>query len=380
MWIGENVMALLQHNRMDRIQRALYDIGFVLFYKALVPTMFGVPQDRRRIYMCAVRSSRLGVSPARAHDIFHNAMQLMTAQQPMMAINDFFASPDHPHVRALLQHCATLQRDHAIQRHTQVCSSSVAGGAANEGAAPAKKLRGANWVSLHQQLGLVCNNTVLSEPQTGQVPTGSRQSLERYPMLRMLSMRELHYAMSQCPRLPEPSRRIIELSQSAGRHAPKVDIAGTIIPKGRLLDTLTGRLVAGVEKLRLQGVWLSDDVVDEVVHKEMATRGATMDDPDLLMTQLAGNSFDVVCLLATLMAGFVVIGSGPEPIVDTRAEAAPASSASSSAVTPGRAVPLRSGVDRAISSGAPGRRDRAPPAAKRSATSNWATEVLRNRK
>ena len=111
-----------------------------------------------------------------------------------------------------------------------------------------------NWWELHSEtLPTPCG----AAPREGQVAVGSIESLEKYPGLRPLTLRQLDTVKRQCPGLPETRPRLIEVSQSGGRHTP-VDAseAKTFLPKGILIHTGLGRTILGVEKLRIQGLWL----------------------------------------------------------------------------------------------------------------------------
>ena len=101
-----------------------------------------------------------------------------------------------------------------------------------------------------------------------------------YPSLRSLPLRELDCLIRRAPTLPEAPPRLLELSQSLGRHSASAgDVVKTLLPKGNVMHT--GRVVPllGFECLRVQGFWLIESLE--------ALLG------DRMMREMAGNMFDL---------------------------------------------------------------------------------------
>ena len=130
----------------------------------------------------------------------------------------------------------------------------------------------------------------------GQVRTGSVESLEQFPSLRKLPMRELDLLMELAPHLPETTGRLIELSQSAGRHvADSSTETKTLLPKGVVFHTGRGAPLAGFEVLRVMGIWIPTQLEGILENRTLC--------------DLGGNAFETTCLLATTIAALAVRGA-----------------------------------------------------------------------
>jgi site-specific DNA-cytosine methylase len=254
-WIGENVRGLKRHIHVMQLE--LYQRGFILLHIELSPSQLGMPQDRPRIWWAAVRRESLAISSRDAHAIFHDCIAAAKqSSKDASASYVEYLNDDLPSVQNLSASAACHNPNRALQYHARV--STLAHAPKEDGAAP----RGTGWIQRHEELGFDDKEPLALAP--GQVATGSPMCFERFPTLKMLTLRELCYLMSVCPALPEQHSRLIECSQSAGRNAPRSHGSfGTIIPKGKVVETVSGRLVTGCEKLHVQGIPLPSDIATQ---------------------------------------------------------------------------------------------------------------------
>ena len=107
-FVLENVEGLVNHDRQDKksktgktldtILNTLYDLGYKVSWKVLNAKNFGVPQDRRRIYIIG---SLVGIPQIEAFPIKHNTL---------LDILDYgLPASDHPFVKNLLKHYSVDQ-------------------------------------------------------------------------------------------------------------------------------------------------------------------------------------------------------------------------------------------------------------------------------
>ena len=131
--------------------------------------------------------------------------------------------------------------------------------------------------------------------------------MERFPALRKLSLRELSLLMNRMPKAPEPHARLIEYSQSAGRHVAN-DLK-TIMPKGKVMHSERVYPLLGFEKLRLQGLFIGEELETAL--------------SDSLLSDCAGNAFDTLCCMATFITAMCALGASPAHAADGAAPADP---------------------------------------------------------
>lgn len=107
-FVLENVEGLVNHDRQDKksktgktldtILNTLYDLGYKVSWKVLNAKNFGVPQDRKRIYIIG---SLVGIPQIESFPIKHKAL---------LDILDYgLPASDHPFVKNLLKHYSVDQ-------------------------------------------------------------------------------------------------------------------------------------------------------------------------------------------------------------------------------------------------------------------------------
>jgi hypothetical protein len=166
------------------------------------------------------------------------------------------------------------------------------------------------WVGTHAHL---YHGSSSAQGDIDQVKTGSPESFAQFPALKKLPMRELDILMGECPFVPQRSARIIDTSQSAGRVHKKARTSGggeinaegelvsqTMTPAGIFFHTGRVRCLLGIEKLRMQGLYLDPAFV--------RAHGFS----DNLLSSLAGNAFASPCCCAATLAMLAALGSSPQ--------------------------------------------------------------------
>ena len=155
----------------------------------------------------------------------------------------------------------------------------------------------------------------VQELRPGQVRVGSAESMRSYPGIKKLNMRELDILMNMCPIVPQTPGMLIDLSQSVGRNrssssSPVVDaahgksstssidgdqdmsiVSHATTPSGVVFHTGLARPLLGVEKLRLQGIFVDD------------LKGFS----DHILSSLVGSAFSSPCCAAAVLALFSVM-------------------------------------------------------------------------
>lgn len=96
--------------------------------------------------------------------------------------------------------------------------------------------------------------------------------------------------------LPEERSRIIDLSQSLWRMSlPPPGRSNVVTPNGRLFDTKRCRLLTGLEKMALQGIF----------YKSAACRNW----PPSLLGDLAGNAFQTNCCMSVVIVALLSVST-----------------------------------------------------------------------
>ena len=156
---------------------------------------------------------------------------------------------------------------------------------------------GPKWVSDHpMHFATWAVGSSKAELLPGQVRVGAGGSFEKCPCLKRLSMRELDILMQLCPVVPTAAPLLLDLSQGAKRCRVQGGAhARTITPAGVLFHTQRVREIRGMEKLRIQGIMVSDDILQII--------------DDNTLSDLAGNAFSFPCCGAAILVGLAVLGS-----------------------------------------------------------------------
>jgi len=117
-----------------------------------------------------------------------------------------------------------------------------------------------------------------------------------FPHIALLTSRELDILACNQVTFPEWPMKIIDISQSVSWTACNCEGAPCVTPHGRLWNTGRCRLLLGLEKLRLQGIYMPRSQLSAF--------------PDNLLGDLAGDAFCASVCYAVLVALFVVSGEG----------------------------------------------------------------------
>ena len=119
----------------------------------------------------------------------------------------------------------------------------------------------------------------------------------RAPGLLLFSKRENDildiYGITQ---FPEPTTRTLEVSQGYVRTQIVDNCFACTMPQGRPYITSRCRAALGLEKLRVQGLWLEN---------ETAIRRIS----DNMLSDLAGNAFEACCRMAATFCGMLLLAT-----------------------------------------------------------------------
>lgn len=126
-----------------------------------------------------------------------------------------------------------------------------------------------------------------------------KDATNNLPGLLALTEREYDIVRRTCPHLPEAEVRVLNVSASLERVRASMGVP-CLTPRSRMFLSNRGRLLHGVECLRLQSIWFSRD-------KELALLSAY---GERFMADLAGNAMEGCCVSASLMATIVLLSSG----------------------------------------------------------------------
>lgn len=119
-----------------------------------------------------------------------------------------------------------------------------------------------------------------------------------YPGIKDLTKRSFDVLIMNGAEFPEIVRRLIDVSQSAGRaKSTRADLLQCVTPKMAVYMTDLCRLITGQEALRAQGLSWG-------VKGDAHLMGFTND----LLLDLAGNAFHSGCCAAMLLAMFATVG------------------------------------------------------------------------
>lgn len=132
-----------------------------------------------------------------------------------------------------------------------------------------------------------------------------------YPGVKDLTKRSFDLLIMNGVKFPETVRRIIDVSQSAGRaRATMSDMLPCVTPKMAVYMTDRCRLITGQEALRSQGLSWG-------VERDARLMGFTNE----LLLDLAGNAFHSGCCAAMLLSMFATVGVASARAAGTRVHA-----------------------------------------------------------
>ena len=264
--ILENVAALAHGAKdgsgsgLDALAELLREkCGFLLHTWKLCPRMFGVPQSRARLWMCAFNLKQFpsSLTEQAAHDMLDNLMSGLVGFQ-MSSISDYLVS------------------------------------------------KGSRWEAnftelLQQKLDAA---RPMEPTQNRRRPDAwqkkFREAACQHPYLAGLTPRQTGLLRSAgVERFPERFCRCLDLSQSEGWTRLR-DHVPCLTPQGQHYITTRMRPLLGAEALRLQGLFLD----------EKDGRFSSMS--DRLLKDLAGNSFEMSCYMATLWSGLLFLSRLPQ--------------------------------------------------------------------
>ena len=125
------------------------------------------------------------------------------------------------------------------------------------------------------------------------------RTVECYPTLRALTVRETDVLRFLGISFPELTPRTVDVSQNIARAKVGVSLVGCLTAGARVYLSHRCRLLLGVEALRLQSFFHPDP-------------GRLLAFDDRLLRDLAGNAFEASCCAASLLVVLLVLSRGAE--------------------------------------------------------------------
>ena len=254
--------------------QALRERDYLLVPLQLTPTLFGVPQQRARLWMPALHRA---LCVGKGH--FDNDEQVIKKFQAaacrvtgsqLMDMNEFLLPENSPIIEE-------------ARRAAVRCDDTTAGGRERSTWKPAHAAE-------YRRLGLEKPSIVGPDVAT----------LLVFPTLRGLTVREhdLLY-LSGIRDFPELEARCMDLSQSVQRRGRvSKGFVHCLTPKGRFYLTQRCRFLHGIEALRLQSIYLAD--------AQRITRAFS----SAFLRDLAGNAFEASCCAMTFFITCIVLSKG----------------------------------------------------------------------
>ena len=266
--------------------------GFFVIVWLLCPRLFGIPQSRPRLYFLALEKARLaalGMTDASAMDFLCKTMDRLVGSQ-LQPISDYILPPSHSVLQRYVAQCAAAQGSsdpHEVMQSTW-------GIIANPIKQQHKEARGRTPRWPRQHMEVFAQHGLDWCTHFGP----SNECKQQHPGLAAISDREfeaLRLAGVTC--FPEPRLRLVEASQTIGRHPCSGDgYTGAVFPGARRYITSQCRLLLGIEEMHLQSLWFPDQVLSQFDNN--------------LLCNLAGNAFEVSCCAAVVFAGLLILVSG----------------------------------------------------------------------
>jgi hypothetical protein len=264
----------------------------------LCPSMFGVPQFRERLWLPALPSSTLEQS----------GMSLSEARAFMSGVMNALVGGERQSLEAYL----LAEQDPLVQDYYRVCTASASGGvsAGWDGmvtcvaAPPQTRTKILSWPEPHAKL--------LRNDAYWMHFLPDESILRHFPGLHDILEREFEVLRIKGVRtFPEPTPRVLEISQSASRQGGPVTGATSVItPSGRKYISSRCRILLGLEGLRMQSIFYSPS--QEKTVREFSNS---------FLSDLAGNAMEGSCCAATLLCVFAFLAQtvdscGVPPILE----------------------------------------------------------------
>eukprot|EP00933_Yihiella_yeosuensis_P051746 TRINITY_DN49720_c0_g1_i1.p1 TRINITY_DN49720_c0_g1~~TRINITY_DN49720_c0_g1_i1.p1 ORF type:complete len:629 (-),score=63.28 TRINITY_DN49720_c0_g1_i1:168-2054(-) len=256
-------------SNLDVLSRMMrQQTGFLLHCWKLDPRLFGSPVGRSRLWMTRLPQQTVSsLSEAATHKMLSDIMTMLANKVKLNDFQQYLLSPDD-------QWLST-----GVPKRTPTDKSKPS--------TPTPSETVPKWMLVHQRAFADLGKDRNKCP--GVVP--SKKVMARFPLLGSLTRRQLEIIYLLGVTLPEKSDRIIDTSQSHG-YASVTDHIPCITPGGTKLLTSQCRYITGLESLRFQGIWHSDDA---------SVRSFN----DTLLRDLAGNSFETSCASAALFSTMI---------------------------------------------------------------------------
>jgi hypothetical protein len=283
----------------DNLSMAVHLLGeeggsdMVVVPLELCPRLFGVPQSRARLWIpafarrcCRGLYASDGEVAARVH-----TLASMLVGSEMMPLDSFLLSEQDP--------CVVTARRHAEARALVRQGDLAGAGAGLHGQQPApdtaplgKRQRSDLWPVRH--VTAFCKAGL----SWAGAPWPDSDTLQCFPGLHALSLRELDILKFHGLTFPEAAARTMDVSQGLGRgHPPRCGLVPCLTPGGRVYLSHRCRLLLGQEALRLQGLFYPSPERLNIFE-------------DKFLRDLAGNAFEASCCAAALFIVCVVLSRG----------------------------------------------------------------------
>jgi len=270
------------------------EIGFFTKVFLLDPRLFGVPQSRSRLWLCAFRRSALensGLTDDMAAEVASSVMGRLAGSK-VHDLQDYLLDACHPLIAA--RHSdAEIQA--LLNDGDETGATVAAHGVLPLGHRTSTKRKASSspsWLNKHLKLYSESGKDWWRDaiPDAG--------TFKCFPGLYALTEREFEtLALSGVADFPEKCDRTIDVSQSIGRGSISVNGVQAITPSGRKYLTKHCRILLGVESLRLQSLFFADD-------------RALKQFSNGLLNDLAGNAFEASCCAASALVCCLVLSHG----------------------------------------------------------------------
>ena len=280
--------------------------AFVMVFE-LDPRLFGTPQMRARLWMLAIPRRvllRLQVTEQVARRFLLETMQCLVGSQ--LTPVDGFLLPEtdqlvqdsyhqlratyESHERQGQESAALCLCPEAVAMAASAAAATVKPGKSNVNKRPSAK--SAKWVQQHMEAA-----ARQGRPWWQSSRLSREECASRAPGLLLFSKRENDILdMHGITQFPEPTTRTLEVSQGYVRTQIVDNCFACITPHGRPYITSRCRAALGLEKLRVQGLWLED---------ETAIRRIS----DNMLSDLAGNAFEACCCMAATFCGMLLLAT-----------------------------------------------------------------------
>lgn len=280
-----------QFSNLDEVARLLRErCDMVLKCWLLDPRDFGGPQQRRRLWMVAVRRPVLRVlslSDTAALAKLSCLMNRLVGSRAT-ALEHVLLPESHPVLRA--KH-GTLLASQLLEQSDHRGATIAMGGHLTQARPEAKRPRDSAWPERHRLLYVARGearesvhsfDASLVHAFPGLLEIGRRQR----ELLDLAGVKDFPTAVSGC----------IETSQSAGRQRLHIDFCPTITPHGRQYLSRRCRVMHSWESLRFQGLYLHESLLERFSEN--------------LLQDLAGNAFETGCCLAAMVVTLALLSSG----------------------------------------------------------------------